>query len=140
MAAQLGDGLVLKIGDAASPEVFTALVGLRPTSFTINEEPIDITNKDSTNDWREQMRGGVRSMSLSGGGVFLDSAVDETVRTNVFDNSQTIRNWQVIVPDFGTFQVAAIVTEYGFEGDNQSEVDFSVSLESAGAVTFEAAA
>jgi TP901-1 family phage major tail protein len=51
-----------------------------------------------------------------------------------------VRDWRVIVPDLGTvegpFQIATL--EYG--GQHDGEVTFDLSLESAGALTFAAAA
>ena len=43
---------------------------------------------------------GVKRASVSGSGIFKDAATDATVRQVFFDG--TIRDWQVIVPDFGT--------------------------------------
>ena len=37
MAVQKGSGLLVKIGNAASPEVFTTVAGLRDTSISINK-------------------------------------------------------------------------------------------------------
>ena len=51
----------------------------------------------------------------------------------------TIRNWQVIIPDFGTvagpFQIAA----FELTGRHDAEVAFELCLESAGELTFAAA-
>jgi TP901-1 family phage major tail protein len=47
-----------------------------------------------------------------------------------------IRNWQILLPDFGTitgpFQIVAL--EYG--GNHDAEVTFEIALESAGLITF----
>ena len=47
MAAQKGRSLLMKIGDGASPEAFTTIGGMRSTSIAINDEMVDVTNKDS---------------------------------------------------------------------------------------------
>ena len=47
MAAQKGSAMLMKVGNAASPEVFTTIAGLRSTSLTVNNESVDVTNKDS---------------------------------------------------------------------------------------------
>ena len=53
MAAQKGSALLLKIGAdataAASADTYTTVGGLRSTSITLNQESVDITNKDSSN-------------------------------------------------------------------------------------------
>ena len=53
MAAQKGSALLLKIGAdasaAAASDTYTTVGGLRSTSITLNQESVDITNKDSAN-------------------------------------------------------------------------------------------
>ena len=41
MAAQKGSALLMKIGDGASPEVFTTIGGMRSTSISMNDEVVD---------------------------------------------------------------------------------------------------
>jgi len=71
MAAQKGSALLMKIGNAASPEVFTTIGGMRSTSLTMNDEMVDVTNKDSTNARTILAQGGVNSISVAGSGVLL---------------------------------------------------------------------
>ena len=52
MAAQKGRAVLMKIGNAGSPETFTTIGGMRSTTLTLNDETVDVTNKDSTNDAR----------------------------------------------------------------------------------------
>ena len=85
MAAQKGKLVLLKADLAGtSPQVFTTLAGLRTTTWTINGEDVDVTTKDD-NGWQQRLAGaGVRSLSISAGGVFQDSAGEETVRQWAF--------------------------------------------------------
>jgi TP901-1 family phage major tail protein len=138
MAAQKGSSLLIKIGDGASPEVFTALAGLRTKTLTINAEQVDVTNSDSVNKWRELLAGaGIKSMSASGAGVFTDQTVDGTVRTEMF--AQVIKNYQIVVPGFGTFEGLFQMTQLQYAGEHNAEVTWDISLESAGEIAFEAA-
>ena len=50
MAGQKGSELLVKVGNGGSPESFTTVGGLRDTSISINQEMLDITNKDSFKD------------------------------------------------------------------------------------------
>ena len=82
MAAQIGSSLLIKIGDAASPEVFATVAGLRTKSLSINSETVDVTNSDSASKMRELLAGaGIISVSASGDGVFTDAAVHATLNT-----------------------------------------------------------
>ena len=138
MTAQRGKDLLLKIGDGESPESFTSVAGLRARTITLNARTVDATNSDSPDGWRELIAGaGVKSCAVTGAGLFVDAAADETVRQAFFD--QAMPNWQLIIPDFGTiegpFQIAAL--EYA--GRHDGEATYSLSLASAGALTFMAA-
>lgn len=136
MAAQKGKDLLLKVDDTGGGS-FATVAGLRSRTFSVNAESVDITHSESAGQWRELLQGGgVRSARISGGGVFKDAASDETVRGYMFNG--TIRDWQVVVPDFGTIQGAFQVTSLDYSGRHDGEVAFEMTLESAGALTFTA--
>lgn len=134
MAAQKGSALLVKLGDGASPEVFTTVAGLRSTAITLNDEPVDVTNKDSSGVRTLLAQGGVQSYSISGSGVFLDAAGDDTLRQKFA--AASFSNFQLIVPSFGTFTGAFMVASLEYAGEYNGEVTYSITLESAGAVTF----
>jgi TP901-1 family phage major tail protein len=137
MAAQKGKDLLLKLGDGGSPENFAAMAGLRTMALGFNAETVDITNADSANSWRELLANtGVRSASVTGSGVFKDAAADETVR-GIFFN-QDLMNWMIVVPDFGEIVGPFAVTALQYEGAYDGEVKISMTLASAGALTFSA--
>lgn len=134
MAAQKGSALLMKIGDGASPEVFTTIGGMRSTSISMNDEMVDITNKDSSRARTLLAQGGVNSMTISGSGVFTDSA-SETTLEGKFDNA-TIDNYQFLVPDFGTYTGAFMLTTLEYSGEYNDSVQYSFTFESSGAITF----
>jgi TP901-1 family phage major tail protein len=134
MAAQKGSALLLKIGNAGSPETFTTIGGLRSTSITMNDEAVDITNKDSSAVRALLANGGVQSTSISGSGVFTDAASETTLRGKF--GAATFSNFQVIVPDFGTYTGAFMVSSLEYAGEYNGEVTYTVTLESSGAITF----
>ncbi|WP_334174999.1 phage major tail protein, TP901-1 family [Pseudoxanthobacter sp.] len=136
MAAQKGRDLLLKV-DSTGAGVYVTVAGLRTRKLAFSAEAADVTDTDSAGRWRELLAGtGVRRASLSGAGVFRDAQADATVRTLFFGGVQ--RNWQVVIPDFGTvsgpFHISAL--EYG--GEHDGEVTFEMALESAGELTFTA--
>lgn len=138
MAASKGRAFVLKIGDGATSEAFTTIGGIRSTSFSLNGEPVEVTDKDSSG-WRELLaNAGVRTVSVSGSGVFKDTTAEETLRGKAF--AQTIDNYQVVDGDAGdTFEGGFQVASYERTGEHNGEVQFSVTLESSGEVTFTSA-
>ena len=82
MAAEKGSAFLLKVGDGQVPPGFTTVAGLRTTQLSINGEAVAITSKDS-GGWRELLSGaGVRSVSVSGAGVFTGSAAEARLKAN----------------------------------------------------------
>jgi TP901-1 family phage major tail protein len=135
MSAQKGKDLLIKIGDGGSPETFATVAGLRATTLAFNAQSVDVTNADSTDQWREVLAGGgVKSATITGSGVFKDAASDETIRSAFFN--QTTPDWQIVIPSFGTVQGAFKVTSLQYEGPYDGELKLNLSLASAGALTF----
>lgn len=137
MAAQKGKDLLLKI-DATGSGGFVTVAGLRSRQIAFNAESVDVTDAESAGRWRELLEGaGVKRASVSGSGIFKDASTDETVRQVFFDG--TIREWQVIVPDFGTLEGPFQVTALEYSGEHNGELAYEMALESAGEITFAAA-
>lgn len=136
MAAQQGRALLLKV-DSTGSGSFVSVAGLRSKTLSFNAALIDTTNADSSNAWREALAGGVKSARVQGSGVFKDAAADETVRGLFFNG--TIRDWQIIIPDFGTVQGAFQISSLDYAGEHDGEATWSLALDSAGALTFVAA-
>ncbi len=141
MAAQKGSALLLKIGAdasaAAASDTYTTVGGLRSTSITLNQESVDITNKDSANARELLGDAGVESVSISGSGVFTDAASEGTLRTAF--GGANIPNFEVIIPDLGTYQGKFHIASLEYGGEYNGEVTYSVTLESSGSVSFTAA-
>lgn len=134
MAAQKGSAMLMKVGNGGSPETFTTIAGLRSNELTINNESVDVTNKDSSGKRQMLAAAGIQSISVSGSGVFTDAASETTVKTNAL--ADTNDNYQFLVPDFGTFTGAFQITSLAYAGEFNGEVTYSISFESAGAITF----
>lgn len=138
MTAQAGSQIVVSFEDDSSSPVHRVVAGLRTRSMAFNHESVDVTNANSTGLWRELLSsGGVRSASVSGSGVFKDDSGVEAVRDAFFEGEQ--RNVTFFVPAFGTFRGLFQVTQFTVEGEFNGEVTYSLSFESAGAITFVAA-
>jgi TP901-1 family phage major tail protein len=133
MAAQKGSALLIKIG-SGSPVSYTTIGGLRSTSITMNDEPVDITNKDSAGVRTLLAQGGVQSMTISGSGVFTDVASEATLRAAF--GASSFSSYQFVIPDFGTYTGTFMVASLEYAGEYNGEVTYSVTLESSGAVTF----
>jgi TP901-1 family phage major tail protein len=137
MAAQRGKDLLLKVDETGAGS-FATVAGLRTRGLAFNAATVDITNADSADEWRELLTGaGIKTARLSGSGIFKDASSDETVRDYFFNG--LIRDWQVVIPDFGTIEGAFQITALEYSGGHDNELTFEIALESAGALTFTAA-
>lgn len=137
MSAQKGKDLLLKISDGGAPESFAVIGGLRAKTLSLNTQTVDITHSQSAGGWRELLAGaGVRQASVSGAGVFLNDDAAEDVRSVFF--SEQLRNWQVIIPGFGTIEGPFLIANLDYAGEHDREATMSLTLESAGALAFTA--
>ena len=137
MTAQKGKDLLLKV-DTDGAGSFATVAGLRARSLAFNASTVDITDQESAGRWRELLEGaGLKTARVSGSGIFKDAASDETLRQYFF--AGTVRDWQVIVPDFGTVEGAFQIVTLEYGGQHDGEVSFELGIESAGALTFTAA-
>ena len=135
MTAQKGKDLLVKIADGAG---YTTVAGLRTRRLAFNAETVDITDAESSNRWRELLDGaGVKRAAVSGQGLFKDAATDELMRQTFFDG--TVVNYQIVIPAFGTVQGPFQITALEFAGEHNAEVTYTMTLESAGELTFTAA-
>ncbi len=136
MVAQKGKDLLLKV-DSTGAGAFTTVAGLRSRAIAFNAETVDITHQESAGAWRELLAGaGVKSVRLTGSGIFKDAASDELIRSYVFNG--TIRSWQVAIPDFGVVEGLFQITSFELTGRHDGEVAFDLALDSAGEITFQA--
>ena len=134
MAAQKGKSLLLKV-DTTETGNFVTVAGLRSRSLAFGAETVDITDQDSAGDWRELLSGaGVKSARIAGSGIFKDAETDEIIRDLFFTGS--IRDWQVVVPDFRVIEGAFQIASFELSGDHNREVSFEIDLQSAGALSF----
>ncbi|WP_226018168.1 phage major tail protein, TP901-1 family [Novosphingobium sp. FKTRR1] len=132
MAAQKGSAFLLKISDGAATPTYNTVAGLRTTQLTIGGELVVITSKDS-GGWRELLSGaGTRSVSVSAAGIFLGSTAEAQIRTNAL--AGTIAEYQLSFEDGSRLQGKFLVQRLDYAGDFNGERNYTLSLESSGAV------
>lgn len=141
MAKQLGRAILVKIGDGEASEAFANLCGLNSKSLTINNSSIDVTTPDCTSPegalFTETLAG-LKNASVSGDGFFEDSAAEARMNT-VAMAADNVANFEIVIPDFGTYAGAFRLSSVEYGGETEGGVTYSLSLESTGAVTFTAA-
>lgn len=132
MAAEKGSAFLLKIGNGAVPVAYATVAGLRTTQLSINGESVVVTSKDS-GGWRELLSGaGVRSVSVSGAGVFTGSAAEARLKANAL--AGTIDDYRLSFESGESLTGRFLVTRLDYAGDYNGERSYTLSLESSGPV------
>ncbi|OYY90512.1 MAG: phage major tail protein, TP901-1 family [Sphingomonas sp. 28-66-16] len=132
MAAEKGSAFLLKVGDGGAPPGFATVAGLRTTQVSINGEAVAITSKDS-GGWRELLSGaGVRSVSVSGAGIFTGSAAEQRIRGSAL--AGVIDDYRLSFESGETLTGRFLVIRLDYAGDYNGERSYTLSLESSGAV------
>jgi TP901-1 family phage major tail protein len=132
MSAETGSAFLLKVGDGANPVGFTTVAGLRTTQMSVNGAMVEITSKDS-GGWRELLSGaGVRSVSVSGAGVFTGSAAEARVKGDAL--SGVLDDYRLAFESGETVTGRFLVTRLDYAGDYNGERSYTLSLESSGPV------
>lgn len=132
MGVEKGSAFLLKVGNGAVPPVFTTVAGLRTTQMSINAETVVVTNQGS-GGWRELLTGaGVRSVSLSGSGVFTGSVAETRVKANAL--AGIIDDYQVSFESGETVTAKFLITRLDYAGDFNGERTYTLALESSGTV------
>lgn len=134
MTAQRGRDLLLKI-DTTGTGTYVTVAGLRTNTLTFNSASVDASAQDSAGAWRELLAGaGLKSALVKGTGIFKDAASDAAIRGYFFND--TIVNWQIVIPNFGTVTGPFQITSLDYAGKFDSEITFDLSLASAGQLSF----
>lgn len=135
MGAEKGSAFLLKVGDGGTPVAYATVAGLRTTQLSVNGEAVNVTTKDSAG-WRELLSGaGVRSVSVSGAGIFTGSAAEVRVRNNAL--AGIIDDYELSFESGERMRGRFLVTRLDYAGDYNGERSYTMSLESSGAVVSE---
>ena len=114
---------------------FKAVGGLRSKSVDESYEGVDITNEDS-DEWKTLLdQAGIRSVAISGDGVYTNSTMFLAVQDNARDNKLQC----LIIVDFKTLRLIEgcfKITALGKSGGHDGEATFSITAESSGKPTF----
>lgn len=135
MTANKAELLLLKIGDGASPaESFITLGGLRSTRMTVNRNPVTATDVLSEG-WRRVLdEAGNAAVRVQGSGLFLNSAAEAVLRGQTM--AGTVTNYQLHFGNGDCLSGAFVVSQYERSGKVGDMEAFSLTLESAGAMSY----
>jgi TP901-1 family phage major tail protein len=130
-----GTALIMDTTQAtADVLIFRTLGGLRSKEFSFKSESVDVTNVDS-GEWKAMLdNSGMRSVSVSGSGVYTSEEVFVEFRTDFLNNALTC----ILLLDAKTkelYEGCFKISELSVSGDYDAEGSYSVSADSAGPVS-----
>jgi TP901-1 family phage major tail protein len=132
MPAEKGSAFLLKVGDGAVAPVYSTVAGLRTTQLAINGDAVVVTNKGS-GGWRELLSGaGVRSVSVSGAGVFTGSAAEMRIKASAL--AGTLDDYELSFESGERLRGRFLVARLDYAGDFNGERSYAMALESSGPV------
>ena len=132
MPIERGSAFLLKVGDGATPPVYGTVAGMRTTQLSVNGEPVVVTHKGS-GGWRELLSGaGVRSVSVSGAGVFRGSAAETRLKANAL--AGVLDDYELSFESGERMRGRFLVARLDYAGDFNGERSYTLSLESSGEV------
>ncbi len=113
----------------------TAVAGARADNLTINNEPIDITDKDDAG-WRTLLaETGVRSVDADVAGVVIDSTL---LALAVGAGSALLEAWTLEVNGIGDFTGNFFLSNLAISGEQEDAATFTANIMSSNTITFTA--
>lgn len=129
----LGKEFTFKL-ETSTPGQFATVANARSHSLSINNAPIDVTDKDGM-PWRKLIAGGVKSMDGSFSGIFTDAVTLEDMLALVVSDTP-IANFQLVDGLGNMFQGSFHVSGLDRQGDHDKETTYSFKIASADIITF----
>lgn len=133
-----GTKLLIKLGDGATPEVFTAPCALATKSFnrssTTNEFNVADCDDPDAPVWTERVKGAITA-GVAGSGTLAKESLD---LYEAFFSQVDPRNVQIVIDyDVGarTYQGLFHMTTFNITGDNDGLVAVELELASSGEVS-----
>tara|TARA_R100001244_G_scaffold2541_10_gene3993 strand:- start:80 stop:505 length:426 start_codon:yes stop_codon:yes gene_type:complete len=137
VAKERGTKVLLKIGDGASPEVFSTLAGQQDTRMAGASNPIDVGAKED-GDWGATL-GGIKNMTVTATGIanWPDTTGLEAIR--VAWQAGTDINCRVVLSAAGQNYVGPFqVTQFDVGGTHTGATEYSITVVNNGAPTYAA--
>lgn len=135
MAAQNGRAFLVQMTISA---VVTTIAGAQSGNIAINNEPIDVTTKDSAGK-RELLASGKIGADITLSGLTLDDSTIAAVRTAAL--AQTVQVFTVVIPgttggSAGSYSFSGVITALEEGGEEGGAVTYNLTVQSTGTITF----
>jgi len=128
-----GRSFLLKKGDGATVEAFTAVGGIQTKSLSINNNPVDVSD-DSAGYQKMLNDGGIQSLEISGSGVVKNDAQMKALIAAA--DARTEHNWQIVSGLGDTYEGPYVISQFQRSGGHDGAETFSLTLVSSGEISY----
>jgi len=135
MSHQPGRNVLVRIGDGAVSETFSEIGRLNLRRLKLRAAFADLTDRNSTNQWRELLGSGVRTARIEVAGLWRESAAEESMRAAFFTGQTP--NFEFDFSRWGTLTGAFGVVDLDLVGNLEGDSTVAGIFESAGALTWQ---
>lgn len=135
MSKYCGSQFLLQRETTAGSGTWITVGGLRSNGISIANEFVDVTDKTSM-PWREGLGCGMRTVSISGAGVWTDDAVNVSINDDVMNGN--IYNYRIISGAGDSYDGPFLITGFDRNGEHNADEQWSATFESTGAITYTA--
>lgn len=136
--AKIANGTLLKVGDGASPEVFTTVPEvMRLTGPSVRFDLLDVTSHDTTGFFREWIPGLADGEKVAASVNWRPSnTVHKNLRIDAY--ARTLRNFKIVFPDTSdnTVAMATYIESQMPKADIGQPMLMDISLKVTGAPTW----
>lgn len=133
--AKISNGTLLKVGDGASPEVFTTVPEvMRLTGPSIRFDLLDVTSHDTVGFFREYIPGLADGEKVAASVNWRPSnTVHKNLRIDAY--ARTLRNFKIVFPDSAdnTVTMATYIENQTPRADIGTPLNMDISLKVTGA-------
>jgi len=138
MSEACGSEFLLSIGTTDLVPVFTQIACIKDTAVNVSRETVDITTKDS-NGARDILGScGVKTCTITGGGVF--NSQDAFIEVQQAAITRTQRVFRVTSDLGDTWEGKFLVSAFDRNGSFNSAEEFAMTLENASMIVYTPAA
>lgn len=132
MPARKGRNIAIYISDGSSPPNWLRLAGLQSRTISVNNELVDITN-DDTAPQREVLTGaGMKTLTISGSGVFKDEASINAIEDLAHNPDSNQQEFLIQFENGVRIQGVFHVSTFEFSGEYNGAQMYNMTLENAG--------
>ena len=131
--------IVIKKATNTSPATFNTITAMKDATVKLNNNVVDITNKDSSG-FQELMDGkSMVKLTVSGNGVFTDTQVISDIQADLL--SGALNNYTIDVANTAAtvagvqYACACKVVGFDLTGTHDSAITYALTLESHGTIT-----